>query len=326
MTLSRRHAIAAGALAVAPTALAEAPPRARIAITLDLEMARNFPRWEDTHWDYEKGNLDDATKAYAVAAAERVAARGGRIHFFLVGRALEQADVGWLERLHRAGHPIGNHTYDHVALLATATADLQYRFQRAPWLVAGRTPAEVIRENIILTTAALRARLGIAPAGFRTPGGFADGLRGREDLQTMLLDLGFPWVSSLYPAHANSPPGADPSSDVVSDIVAAQALAQPFAYPSGLVEIPMSPVSDIGAFRNGRWSLDAFVATTRRCLAKVIADGGVFDFLGHPACLHVVDPHFRTIDAICDAVAAAGDRAAFTDLGGIATEVARDGR
>src|SRR6266487_4558649 len=26
--------------------------KALIAMTLDLEMARNFPRWEDTHWDY----------------------------------------------------------------------------------------------------------------------------------------------------------------------------------------------------------------------------------------------------------------------------------
>ncbi|MCA9050132.1 MAG: hypothetical protein KDA89_15455, partial [Planctomycetaceae bacterium] len=28
-------------------------PRARIAVTLDLEMSRNFPQREDTHWDYE---------------------------------------------------------------------------------------------------------------------------------------------------------------------------------------------------------------------------------------------------------------------------------
>ena len=34
-------------------------PKARIAITLDLEMSRNFPRREDTHWDFEKGNLDE---------------------------------------------------------------------------------------------------------------------------------------------------------------------------------------------------------------------------------------------------------------------------
>src|SRR5579859_1923081 len=46
--------------------------KALIAITLDLEMSRNFPTWETTHWDYEKGNLDADTKAYAVEAARRV--------------------------------------------------------------------------------------------------------------------------------------------------------------------------------------------------------------------------------------------------------------
>jgi len=107
---------------------------------------------------------------------------------------------------------------------------------------------------------------------------------------------------------------------VIADIVAAQARAQPFAYPSGLIEVPMSPVSDIAAFRNGRWSLDAFVATTRCCVEQVIADGGAFDFLGHPACLNVVDPGFRTLDAI----RAAGDRAELTDLGTIAAGVGRD--
>src|SRR5215831_17763054 len=50
---------------------------ALIAISLDLEMARNFPRWEDTHWDYEKGNLNDEMKQYAVEAARRVRASGG---------------------------------------------------------------------------------------------------------------------------------------------------------------------------------------------------------------------------------------------------------
>ncbi|HZQ46505.1 MAG TPA: hypothetical protein VFC07_05805, partial [Verrucomicrobiae bacterium] len=28
--------------------------KAQVAISLDLEMARNFPHWEDVHWDYEK--------------------------------------------------------------------------------------------------------------------------------------------------------------------------------------------------------------------------------------------------------------------------------
>src|SRR5215218_5779119 len=59
--------------------------RALIAITLDLEMARNFPKWEDTHWDYEKGNLNEEAKRYALEAARRVKAHGGVIHFFAVG-------------------------------------------------------------------------------------------------------------------------------------------------------------------------------------------------------------------------------------------------
>ena len=51
--------------------------KALIAVTLDLEMSRNFPQWEQTHWDYEKGNLDDQTKRYASEVARRVKASGG---------------------------------------------------------------------------------------------------------------------------------------------------------------------------------------------------------------------------------------------------------
>ena len=51
--------------------------KALVAITLDLEMSRNFPAWETTHWDYEKGNLDSATKEYTVEACRRVKERGG---------------------------------------------------------------------------------------------------------------------------------------------------------------------------------------------------------------------------------------------------------
>ena len=47
------------------------PAKAQIAITLDLEMSRNFPAWEETRWDYEKGNLNDETKRYTVEACRR---------------------------------------------------------------------------------------------------------------------------------------------------------------------------------------------------------------------------------------------------------------
>ena len=86
--------LAAGAgLLAGRTALAAEPAKpakAQIAITLDLEMSRNFPVWEEMRWDYEKGNLNEETKRYTVEACRRVKARGGVLHTFAVGRVLEQ--------------------------------------------------------------------------------------------------------------------------------------------------------------------------------------------------------------------------------------------
>ena len=181
------------------------PKVARIAISLDLEMSRNFPTWDQTHWDYDKGNLDQATKEYATEAARRVKAAGGRVHFFAVGRTLEQANVDWLAELLKEGHAVGNHTYDHVNLLARTPDEIQYRFKRAPWLIEGEEPLETIARNIRLMERAMLSRLGTAPNGFRTPGGFANGLKDRPDLQAMLRKQGYTWVSSLYPAHDIGP-------------------------------------------------------------------------------------------------------------------------
>jgi hypothetical protein len=103
--------------------------KALIAITLDLEMSRNFPTWEQTHWDYEKGNLDLPTKKYSVEAARRVKARGGLIHFFALGQTMEQGDVGWLKEIIAEGHPVGNHTYDHVHMKAKTPGDIQFRLR-----------------------------------------------------------------------------------------------------------------------------------------------------------------------------------------------------
>src|SRR5262245_47154528 len=235
-TLSRRDFLGSapqiGLLAARSASAVAAPPlpnKALIAMTLDLEMSRNFPTWDDTHWDYEKGNLDLPTKRYAVEAARRVKAGGGVIHFFAVGRTMEQEDVGWLKEIAIQGHPVGNHTYDHVNVKATRREDIQFRFRRAPWLIEDKTPSEVISDNIRLAERALKERIGIAPAGFRTPGGFNDGLEDRPDLQAMLLKLGYPWVSSKYPAHPiNGVSGKAPDEKVLAGILAAQEKAQPF--------------------------------------------------------------------------------------------------
>ncbi len=327
---SRRDFLKTSALATSGIALGEKlfaqeqkknpAKKALIAITLDLEMARNFPNWDDTHWDYEKGNLNDETKTYAVEAARRVKAHGGIIHFFLVGRALEQENVDWLKEILAMGHRIGNHTYDHVFVRAKTLDEVQYIFKRAPWLVEGKKPLDVIRENIQMASAAIKSRLGIEPAGFRTPGGFADGLTPTPDVQQMFLDLGFKWISCKYPAHLYGDPGSAPTKKVFDDIIRAQNDAQPFIYPSGLIDIPMSPISDIGAFRNGKWKLADFLKAIRLGVEWAIAHGEVYDFLAHPAVLYPSDPEFKAIELICDLVKKSKGRATLVDLETIAAQ------
>ena len=305
----------------APLRADDAAGKARIAITLDLEMSRDYPRRGMLEWDYQKGNLDEATKQYAMEAARIVAGHGGRIHFFCVGRVLEQENIDWLKDLAAAGHPIGNHTYDHVNVLATKTEETQFRFQRSPWLVEGKTAEQVIRENIRLTSIALLERAGVTAAGFRAPGGFAAGLSGSPDVQAMLLELGFKWVSSQYPAHAAGAPKRKPGSEIYAGIVEAQKRAQPFVYPSGLTEIPMSPISDVNAFRANFWQLDWYLEAIRQSVQWAIQSGGVFDFLAHPSCLVVEDPKFQAIELICKLVNEAGDQAELVDLDAIASRV-----
>jgi peptidoglycan/xylan/chitin deacetylase (PgdA/CDA1 family) len=293
-----------------------AVPKARIAITLDLEMSRNFPRWEVTHWDYEKGNLDDAAKSYSLGVARRVKAAGGRLHFFCVARVLEQENVDWLAEIAAMGHAIGNHTYDHVNVLARRPEEIQFRFQRAPWLIGRQTVEDVIAANIALAHQAIKTRLGIEPAGFRTPGGFAHGLRGHAGVQRILAAQGYTWVSAQYTRH---PLDGDPKVYLPP----ALERSQPFRYEeTRLVEIPMSPISDINAFRGGKWPLERFLAATRVAVEWAIEKRAVLDLLAHPSCLGIVDPDYRTVDMICSMVRRAPDRAELVDLVDIAATVA----
>ena len=297
--------------------------RAMIAITLDLEMSAQYPTKDQVHWNFEKGNLNEETKRYAVEAARRVKLAGGTLHFFVVGRVFEQENIDWLREIVAAGHPVGNHTYDHVNVKAQQPEDLQFRFRRAPWLIEGRTTHDVIVENIRLTTEAMKNRIDVSPAGFRTPGGFNNGLHDVPEIQQLLIDQGFRWVSSLYPSHRAAITDDATWNEVRADIVAQQQASQPFVYPSGLIEIPMSPISDVTAFRAHQWKLDQFLEAIQAAVSWTIEHRATFDFLAHPSCLYVTDPEFRTIDLICDLVNKSPDKAEFADLDHIADRVAK---
>ena len=148
------------------------------------------------------------------------------------------------------------------------------------------------------------------------------GLERRIEVPQRLIDQGYRGISSLYPAHSAAVPDEASWHDVRADIVAKQQASQPFVYPSGLVEIPMSPVSGITAFRAHQWKPDQFLEAIRAAVSWTIEHRAVFDFLAHPSCLDVTDPEFSTIDLICDLVQKSPDKAEFADLDRIARHVA----
>jgi peptidoglycan/xylan/chitin deacetylase (PgdA/CDA1 family) len=294
-----------------------------VSIALDCEMSAHYPTWEQTEWNYKKGDLDEASKEYAVGAARRVAAAGGRMHFFVVGRVFEHPSVAWLQEILKLGHGIGNHTYDHVNVKATELKKVQYRFERAPWLAYGKTPTQLIDENIRMCTMAMKERLGVMPNGLRTPGGFSNGLKDRPDIQNVLLSHGYTWVSSLYPPHPVKPDTGAPQPGELDAIPAQQEAAQPFLYPSGLLELPMSPPSDVTAMRTGRWKLADFQKGVKAALDWCMERGKVYDFLSHPSALGVADPNFEVIDLIIDRVKRAGPRARLVSLDTVAEAYGR---
>lgn len=291
---------------------------ALVTIALDCEMSAHYPTWDSTEWNYKKGELDDNAKEYSLGAARRVSAAGGKMHFFVVGRVLEQPDVSWLKEIIKLEHGVGNHTYDHVNVKATELGQVQYRFQRAPWLAHGKTPTQLIDENIRMCAMAMQERLGIKPNGFRTPGGFPDGLKDRPDIQHMLLAHGYTWASSLYPRHPVKANTGTPQPGELEAITAAQEACRPFVYPSGLVELPMNPPSDVTAMRTGRWPLADFRKGVKSSLEWCIEHGTVWDFLSHPSALGVADPKFEIIDLIIDTVRRAGPRARLVRLDTVA--------
>ena len=58
--------------------------------------------------------------------------------------------------------------------------------------------------------------------------------------------------------------GEQPNDVLLQKAVEMQPNSQPFRYPTGLIEVPMSPVSDVMAMRIARWSRKSWLASLRR--------------------------------------------------------------
>jgi hypothetical protein len=76
----------------------------------------------------------------------------------------------------------------------------------------------------------------------------------------------------------------------------------------------MNPISDVTAFRSTFWKREHFLKAIRLGVEWAIEHRATFDFLAHPSCLVVEDPHFETIKLICDLVNQSQGRAVLVGL------------
>jgi len=262
-----------------------------------VEMCTNFPYWT-SRWNHRKGALDADSKQYVLKMHE--VARSYNVHLYclLVGSSLEDPDIDYLKELVAAGHEVGNHTYTHLNVKATTIESLQAVYASAPWRAHGRTPLQVIHDEVRATNAAIQERLGVTVTGFGTPGAFSTGLADVPDVQSLLKEEGITHVTShyLHPASrgAKRPPLARLETALRKNVDK----LQPYRYPSGLLEIAPMALTDIAAFRVldlDRWE---YVRLLKTAIDHAHANHYILSLAFHPPALAARDPHCDVLDSV----------------------------
>jgi len=283
------------------------PNGARFAVQLsfDLEMVTNWPYWT-SFWDNRKGAINDAVKAYVRKISSKCGEYGARAHYFVVGSLFEDPDIDYLREAVDAGHAVGNHTYTHINIKAERPDQLAGIYKFCPWRAAGRSAREVVRQEIRMTTEAIRTRLGVVPKGFRSPGGFPDGLQDAPEVRELLQEEGFWWASTHYNdtllyGRVSRPPDAVSKVDperLKRAFNRSERALQPYRYEDGLIEIPLAGITDVVAWRWYRPDLGEWLEMLAEGVDYAYEHGLIFMLTSHPAVLASVDPHCQVVETI----------------------------
>lgn len=276
-----------------------------VQLSFDVEMVTNFPYWS-SFWNDRKGAIDSATKAYIRTISDVCSRHGAKAHYFLVGSLFEDPDIDYLKASIDGGHAVGNHTYTHVRMTAEKPSELAGVYDFYPWLASGRSAPEVIRQEVQMTTEAMRTRLGVSPKGFRSPGGFPNGLNEAPAVRQMLVDEGFWWISTHYNdtmQRQNHPVSRDmalkvPLSKLVDAFNRSEQNLQPYRYQDGLIELPLAGITDVVAWRSYGPDLGEWIEMLRQGVDYAHEHGLIFMLTTHPAVLAAIDPECQTVDAV----------------------------
>jgi len=254
------------------------PGGARCAISLgyDLDMS-GYVGYSGMsgYLGYTHGHLSQEVMEYVKLLVKVAGKNAARLHFFLEGNTFEEPTEYWKEIV-QAGHAVDQHTYSHISLI--------------------QEPLEKIDREIAVTKSLMESRLGILNIGLRGPGGYKQGLRGREDVQQVILKNGIKFVSTQYPYtepwdKARGPEVDKRSIEMIADL-------QPYHYPSGLLEIPLCGFSDRHFLDSMGRPLNDWIEYLKKCVDFVYERGLTFNACVHPITHLKYDPEGRVLEEI----------------------------
>jgi len=241
----------------------------------------------------------DAESAECLAACRRIVEVHRRVQvpatFFVVGKVLEAAPVGYRALLDEPLFEVASHTYSHRVL------------RDHPFCGPAASP-EQIREEVFLGKAWVEHVFERPCLGMRPACGFPDGMKGAPDLVHLVAEAGYEYVSSMAWGDDFSLPAP---------------LNQPFAYSQegepGLWELPAhgwheNLLKDHNAWGPRRLTLwppempeaipPAFLKTpeeefglNRVFIERAAAEGLSFvSLIWHPWSLARFDPEMRMLE------------------------------
>lgn len=224
--------------------------------------------------DFCHGHLNKDIIDYVLLLAQTAERFDARIQFFLQGNTFEDPVDHW-KTIAANGHAIDSHMYYHVGLI-------------------DETPEEV-RRQLTKTKALIEEAFGTVNIGLRGPGGYANGLHGREDIQHAILDAGIRWVSSQI---GRAPAGDDSAwINLIPE-------RQPVYYATGLLEIPFGGHQDRSFFDvdmgGSPRPLDEWIEYLKKCVDVAYDNHLFYAQTVHPSTSFKHDREARYLSEILE--------------------------
>ena len=135
--------------------------------------------WLYTDEEIAHGHLNDDIRNYINTLGTIAESYDSQLHFFIQGNTFErEVDTAFWKEFAKRGHAIDSHMYYHDELI--------------------EMPVDEVKSQLTRTKKLIEGKLGTKNIGLRGPGGYDNALRGREDVQRAVLDVGIKWVSTQF--------------------------------------------------------------------------------------------------------------------------------